>query len=171
MNKYEIEVRHIESKISLIRGHRVMLDTHLAQLYGVSTRALNRSVRRNRERFPEDFAFLLTKQEAANLKYQFGTSSWGGRRKLPYAFTENGVAMLSSVVNSRRAIQVNIQIMRAFTRMRGFQLSYENLRKEIYDMKQKYDKHFNVVFDAIGRLLDGPKKKFRVKGFTQKNKS
>ncbi len=157
----------IERSIYVIRNHAVMLDSDLAELYGVSTGVLNQAVKRNLKRFPEDFSFILNRNEIRNLKSQFVISSWGGRRKLPSVFTEQGVAMLSSVLNSDRAIQVNIQIMRAFIRLKGFQLSYGALRKEIRSMRRKYDENFTVVFDAIGRLLDGPEKKFRVKGFSQ----
>ncbi|MDH4027535.1 MAG: ORF6N domain-containing protein [Nitrospirota bacterium] len=108
----------IEQKILLIRGYKVMLDRDLALLYDVETKVLNKAVRRNIERFPSDFMFQLTKDEFDNLKFQFGTSSWGGTRKLPLVFTENGVAMLSTVLSSKRAIQVNIQIMRTFTKIR-----------------------------------------------------
>lgn len=167
MEKNEVIIRVVEGKIFVIRGHNVMLDAHLAELYGVTTRALNRAVRRNLERFPEDFAFLLTPEEAGNLMYQFGTSSWGGRRKLPFAFTEQGVAMLSSVLNSSRAIKVNIQIMRAFIRLRGFHISLKDLRSEVLILKQKYDKNFSIVFDAIERLFDGPKRPFKIKGFSR----
>ena len=108
----------IESKIYLIKGKKVMLDKDLAVLYRVETKALNRAVKRNSDRFPDDFMFQLTRDEFENLRFHFGTSRWGGQRYLPYAFTENGVAMLSSMLNSKQAIQVNIQIMRTFTRIR-----------------------------------------------------
>ena len=157
----------IEKQIYVIRNQAVMLDSDLSELYGVTTGVLNQAVKRNLKRFPDDFAFILNWDEVQNLKSQFVLSSWGGRRKLPFVFTEQGVAMLSSILNSDRAIQVNIQIMRAFIRLRGFHISYRMLRKEIRTMKLKYDKNFAVVFDAIGNLLDGPKKKFKVKGFTQ----
>jgi len=113
----------IEPLIYQVRGHQVMLDSDLARLYGVDTRRLNEQVKRNLERFPEDFMFQLSKEEVQNLMSQFATSSWGGTRKQPYAFTENGVAMLSSVLRSKTAIEVNIRIMRAFSAMRGFMMS------------------------------------------------
>ena len=152
----------IEGKIYLIRGKKVMLDRDLAELYGVETKGLIRAVKRNMERFPSDFMLLLTQQEVAILRYQFGTSSWGGRRYLPYAFTEQGVAMLSSVLNSERAIQVNIQIIRTFTKLRELLSSNAELRKKIEEMERKYDQQFRVVFDAIKKLLEpseGPRKK------------
>lgn len=113
----------IEPLIYQVRGYQVMLDSDLARLYGVYTRRLNEQVKRNLERFPEDFMFQLSKEEVQNLMSQFATSSWGGTRKQPYAFTENGVAMLSSVLRSKTAIEVNIRIMRAFSAMRGFMMS------------------------------------------------
>ena len=129
----------IETKIVFIRGKKVMLDKDLAQLYGVTTSNLNKAIRRNTERFPEDFMFQLSKKEFENLIFHFGTSSWGGTRKLPYAFTENGVAMLSSVLNSERAIKVNIQIMRTFTRLREMLMTHKDLKEKIEAMEKKYD--------------------------------
>ena len=137
----------IERKIFLIRGRRVMLDRDLAELYGVETRDLNKAVKRNIDRFPEDFMFQLTNEEFVNLKFHFGTSSWGGTRKLPYAFTENGVAMLSSVLNSKLAIHVNIQIMRTFTRLREILLTHKDLARKLADMEKKYDSQFYPVRD------------------------
>lgn len=151
----------IERKIFLIRGRRVMLDRDLAELYGVETRDLNKAVKRNIDRFPGDFMFQLTNEEFGNLKFHFGTSSWGGTRKLSYAFTENGVAMLSSVLNSKLAIHVNIQIMRTFTRLREILLTHKDLARKLAEMEKKYDTQFKVVFDAIRQLMtpDEPKKK------------
>lgn len=113
-------IEELKSRIHVIRGQQVMLDKDLAELYGVQTRDLNKAVKRNIERFPEDFMFQLTKQEMENLMFQNGTSSWGGTRKLPYVFTEHGVAMLSSVLRSRAAIEVNIRIIRAFVAIRKY---------------------------------------------------
>lgn len=155
----------IKSKIFLIRGKKVMFDKDLAALYGVETRQLTRQVRRNQERFPDDFMFLLTREELTNLKCQFGTSSWGGTRKLPYVFTEQGVAMLSSVLNSRRAILVNIQIIRAFTNLREILATHKELKDKIEAMEAKYDYQFKVVFDAIKELITPPKKPKRRIGF------
>ena len=152
----------IESKIYLLRGKKVMLDKDLAALYGVETFNLNKAVKRNIDRFPDDFMFQLDKEEFKNLIFHFGISSWGGTRKLPYAFTENGVAMLSSVLNSKRAVQVNIQIMRTFTKIREMLLTHKDLQKKIEEMEKKYDHQFKIVFDAIKLLLapqDGKEKK------------
>ncbi len=160
----------IESKIFLIRGKKVMLDRDLAVLYGVTTGNLNRAVRRNLDRFPEDFMFQLTNQEVKNLIFQFGTSRWGGTRKLPYAFTENGVAMLSSILNSKRAIQVNIQIMRTFTRLREIMGSHKDLARRLDDLEKKYDGQFKIVFEAIRQLMAPPQKPKRKIGFYLKEK-
>lgn len=153
----------IEDKIFLIRGQKVMLSTDLAQLYGVEPRVLVQAVKRNIDRFPEDFMFQLTNKEFSNLKSQIVTSSWGGlRRATPYAFTENGVAMLSSVLNSKRAIQVNIQIMRTFTKLREMIASHKDLARKLDALEKKYDEQFQVVFQAIKQLLseeEKPKKK------------
>jgi len=156
MSKTIIPHEIIESKIFILRGKRIMLDQDLAKLYQVETKALKRAVKRNIYRFPLDFAFQLTSEELKNLRRQFGTSSWGGQRYLPYAFTENGVAMLSSVLNSRRAVEVNIQIMRAFTRMREFLLAQFSLKRKIAALEKKYDAQFKSVFDAIKALMEPP---------------
>ena len=133
-----IPVEMIEKKILLIRGEKVMLDADLAELYGVETKILVRAVKRNVDRFPSDFMIQLNKEEFENLRFQFGTSSrWGGRRYLPYAFTEQGVAMLSSVLNSDRAIKVNIEIMRAFVRLRQMLASNKELAKRLDDLEKK----------------------------------
>jgi len=151
-----ISVEVIATKILLIRGKRVMLDRDLAKLYEVDTSQLTRQVRRNIDRFPEDFMFQLTKEEFENLICQFGTSSWGGTRKLPYAFTEQGVAMLSGVLHSKRAVQVNIQIMRAFIQLKRMLLTNADLRRKIEEIEKKYDKQFAIVFQAIKQLLEPP---------------
>jgi hypothetical protein len=147
--------------ILTVRGQNVMLDVSLARLYGVPTKTLNRAVRRNQERFPEDFMFQLTKEEAEHLRCQSGTSnsgssSWGGRRYLPYVFTEQGVAMLSSVLRSRRAILVNIEIMRTFVRLRTMAGSVAELRRKIDALERKYDIQFKDVFGAIRALMTPP---------------
>jgi len=161
--KEVISVEIIERKIYLIRGHKVMLDRDLATLYSVETRALNQAVKRNLNRFPEDFMFQLTQAEMENWKSQIVISSKDkmGLRKAPYAFTENGVAMLSSVLGSERAVEVNIQIMRTFTRLREMLLTHKDLQLKIEDMEKKYDQQFKVVFDAIRQLIahEEPKKK------------
>jgi|SRR3972149_5261993 len=148
----------IESKIFFLRGKRVMLDRDLAILYGVETRALNQAVRRNMRRFPEDFMFQLTKEEMESWKSQIVISNREkmGLRRRPYAFTEQGVAMLSSVLNSDRAIQVNIQIMRTFTKLREMLMAHKDLKRKIEDMEKKYDYQFKIVFDAIKQLLEPP---------------
>ena len=128
----------IESLIHVIRGQQVMLDSDLARLYGVETRVLNQAVKRNNERFPEDFMFQLTEEDSQNLKSQKVMSSWGGNRKAPYAFTENGVAMLSSVLRSKTAIEVNIRIMRAFTSMRSFLISNAHMFKRLETIEHTY---------------------------------
>jgi hypothetical protein len=161
-----ISIEVIASKIFVIRGRRVMLDTDLALLYEVETKRLNEQVARNKKRFPEDFMFQLTKAESEILKSHFATSKRGGRRYLPYVFTQEGVAMLSSVLNSERAIQVNIQIMRAFTQLCRMVLTNHELKRKIEEMERKYDKQFSVVFEAIKQLL-APERKGnkRVIGF------
>jgi len=158
------------NKIYLIRGQKVMLDKDLAELYGVETRTLNQAVKRNVERFPEDFMFQLSEEEFENLKSQIVISSWGGRRKLSFAFTEQGVAMLSSVLNSSTAIQVNIQIIRIFTRMREMLLTHkdillklEKLEKEVTGSKQD----ITLIFKALKQLLKTPQEKRRRIGFRQ----
>ena len=148
----------IEGKILLIRSKKVMLDKDLAVLYGVETKYLKQQVKRNIERFPDDFMFQLTRDEFNNLRSQIATSSWGGTRYLPYVFTELGVAMLSSVLHSKQAIQVNIRIMRAFTKLREMILGHKELQRKIEAMEKKYDYQFKVVFDAINKLLEQPKK-------------
>ena len=161
-----IPVEMIEKKILLIRGEKVMLDADLAELYGVETKILVRAVKRNVDRFPSDFMIQLNKEEFENLRFQFGTSSrWGGRRYLPYAFTEQGVAMLSSVLNSDRAIKVNIEIMRAFVSLRQLLASNKELAKRFDELEKKYDSQFKVVFDAIRQLMIPPEPKRRKIGF------
>jgi hypothetical protein len=143
----------IERRILLLRGQKVMLDFQLAELYQAETKALKRAVLRNRDRFPEDFCFELSTEEHENLRYHFGTSSWGGRRYPPLAFTEQGVAMLSSVLHSKRAVQVNIEIMRAFVRLREIMATHKNLARKLEELEKKYDKQFAVVFEAIRQLM------------------
>jgi hypothetical protein len=150
-----VPVKRIEQQILLIRGHKVMLSSDLAALYGVEPRVLVQAVKRNIERFPEDFMFQLTREEFHILKSQIVTSSWGGvRRATPYAFTEQGVAMLSSVLNSRRAIRVNIEIMRAFVRLREIVTAHKELARKLEELEKKYDKQFAVVFEAIKQLME-----------------
>jgi hypothetical protein len=160
-----IPVERIERLILLIRGEKVILDRDLAELYGVSTGNLNRAVSRNMSRFPKDFMFQLSKEEQVKLMFQFGTSSWGGTRKLPRVFTEQGVAMLSSVLRSPRAILVNIEIMRAFVRLRKILSTNAHLAKKINVLEQKYDAQFKAVFDAIRQLMTPSSKSKRHIGF------
>ncbi len=147
----------IENRILIVRGHRVMLSTDLAKLYGVEPRVLVQAVKRNIDRFPEDFMFQLSAEEFQILKSQFVISSWGGaRRARPYAFTEQGVAMLSSVLRSKRAVHVNIAIMRAFVRLREILAGHRELARKLADMEKKYDAQFKIVFDAIRQLMEPP---------------
>jgi len=157
----------IERKILSIRGHRVLLDRDLAQLYGVETRVLNQAVDRNLKRFPPDFMIVLTKEEALALVSQDvipHVKYFGGH--LPKAFTEQGVAMLSSVLRSERAIEVNILVMRAFVRLRGFISSHAALSQKLEELEKKYDAQFGSVFDAIRALMEGPgQEPKRIEGF------
>lgn len=142
-------------KIYVIRNQKVLLDRDLAQLYGIETKRLNEAVKRNLSRFPEDFMFQLNSYEFENLKSQFATSSWGGNRKLPYAFTEHGILMLSSVIHSDQAISVNIQIMRLFTQMRQWILDHSELQEKIQHLEQKvdnHDKNIELVFSYLDEL-------------------
>ncbi|NCO67944.1 MAG: DNA-binding protein [Nitrospirae bacterium CG_4_10_14_0_8_um_filter_41_23] len=162
----------IEGKIYMIRGHKVMLSTDLAELYGVEPKVLIQAVKRNSERFPSDFMFMLTNQEFANLKSQIVTSSWGGiRRANPYAFTEQGVAMLSSVLRSKRAVQVNIAIMRAFVKLREMLATHKDLARKLEEMEKNYDAQFKVVFDAIRELMTPPDTKKRKIGFRREKEN
>lgn len=164
-----VPVEIIERHIYLIRGQKVMLDSDLAEIYGVTTKRLNEQVRRNIDRFPEDFMFQLTLGEADRLRsqiatsndpstFQFGISKTkrGGRRYLPNVFTEQGVAMLSSVLRSERAVQANIAIMRAFVQLRRMLLSNEELNRKPLELEKKYDANFKVVFDALRQLMTPP---------------
>ncbi len=156
----------ITRSIFVLRGHRVMLSTHLGSLYGVEPRVLVQAVKRNIERFPPDFMFQLTRQEFASLKSQFVISSWGGlRRATPYAFTEQGVAMLSSVLRSKRAVQVNVEIMRAFVTLRELLATHKDLARKLEALERKYDVQFKVVFDAIRQLMTPPAPKMKRIGF------
>jgi hypothetical protein len=152
-----LPVRFIEAAILLLRGTRVMLDRDLARLYGILTSNLNKAVTRNLDRFPPDFMFSLTNEEFHSLKFHSGTSSWGGTRKLPRAFTEQGVAMLSSVLRSPRAVLVNVEIMRAFVRLRRILADNAGLARRLDELERKYDVQFKVVFDAIRQLMQKPK--------------
>lgn len=146
----------LASRIHLIRGVRVMLSSDLAELYGVEPKALVQGVRRNRGRFPRDFMFQMTAPELRNLKSQIVTSSWGGLRKPPYAFTEQGVAMLSSVLRSERAVKVNVAIMRAFVRVRALLDQHAELSRRIDELEKRYDGNFEALYRAIKRLMAEP---------------
>jgi hypothetical protein len=148
-----VPAERIERAILLIRGQKVMLSTDLAELYSVEPRVLVQALKRNIERFPEDFMFQLSQSEFSNLKSQIVMSRWGGQRHPPYAFTEQGVAMLSSVLRSKRAVRVNIEIMRAFVRLRRILASHKELARKLDELEKKYDAHFKVVFDAIRELM------------------
>ena len=165
-NSIAISDEIILEKIYLIRGRKVMLDNDLAELYGVEPKNLTRQVRRNIKRFPDDFMFRLTKDEFLRCQIgTFGGSQKGSRKYLPYAFTEQGVAMLSGVLHSDRAIQVNIQIMRAFTKIREMLQTHKELWRKIEEMEKKYDQQFRVVFKALKELLEPPEKPKQKIGF------
>ncbi len=160
-----IPVEVISGKIFHIRECKVMLDRDLAELYGVDTKVLKQAVRRNINRFPKDFMFELTTEEFADLRSQLVTSSWGGSRYNPMVFTEQGVAMLSSVLKSERAIQVNIAIIRAFTKLRQMLANHKDLKKKIEKMEKKYDENFQIIFEAMRQLLEEEEKPKRKIGF------
>jgi phage regulator Rha-like protein len=167
-----IPVEMIERKIYLIRNHKVLLDGELAELYGVEVKRLKRQVKRNITRFPEDFMFELRKEEYDSLRSHFGTLKRGEHTKyLPYAFTEQGVAMLSSVLNSERAIHVNIAIMRAFVKLREMLATHKDLARKLEEMEKKYDAQFKVVFDAIRQLMATPEPKKKKIGFVVRERS
>lgn len=164
-----IPAERVERRILSIRGQKVMLDADLAELYEIPTKVLNQAVKRNTERFPHDFMFQLTRKESETLKDYFDPDALrsqivtskagrGGRRYLPLAFTEQGVAMLSSVLRSPRAVQVNIAIMRAFVKLREMLASHRDLARRLDEMEGKYDAQFKVVFDAIRQLMTPPEK-------------
>jgi len=158
----------IENRIFVIRGRKMMLDFHPAELYGIEVKFLKRAVRRNVDRFPHDFMFELTNEEYDVLRSQFGTSSWGGRRYPPYAFTEQGVAMLSSVLRSQRAVQVNIQIIRTFVKLREIISTHKELAFKLKQLETKVERHdeeIQAIFEAIHQLMAPPEKPKRPIGF------
>jgi hypothetical protein len=158
MHELTIPIHH---KIYTLRGKQIMLDEDLAEMYQVETKRLNEQVKRNSERFPKDFMFQLNQSEYENLKSQYATSSLelhGGRRNLPYAFTENGVYMLSAVLKSKVAIDVSIEIMRTFTKLREFTLHYNALGKKLIELERKNDKQFKKVFTILDTLVDDTQK-------------
>lgn len=147
----------IQQKIHTLRGERIMLDFDISGLYQVETKVLNQAVKRNISRFPEDFMFQLTETEWNNLRSQFVTSSWGGRRHLPYAFTEHGVTMLSSVLKSEKAVQMNIAVIRAFIALREAAQQYKELNKKLAEIEQTTQKHFKDIYQALHYLLEKKK--------------
>ena len=152
-------MEQVQRRILFLREHKVMLDSDLAELYGVTTFNLNKAIKRNRERFPDDFMFLLTRQEVHDLKFHFGTSSWGGVRKPPRAFTEHGILMLSSVLRSKRAILVNIAIMRAFVQLRQMLTTRRELAQKLAELERRvegHDQQIQSIFDAIRQLMAPP---------------
>lgn len=168
MKKEIVPVAQIAESIHFPRGQKVMLDLDLAVLYGVTTGNLNKAVKRKAERFPADFMFQLTTEEVAILKFQIGISSWGGRRVLPYAFTDQGVAMLSSVLKSKRAVKVNIAIMRAFVKVRATLETNRELAEKFAKLEDKVGKHDDeilAIIDAIRQLVAPPNKPRREIGF------
>jgi len=166
-----VPIEFIAHKIYLIRAQKVMLDSDLAELYGIETKQLKRAVKRNIDRFPADFMFVLTTGEYDSLRCQFGTLNRGAHSKYPpFAFTEQGVAMLSSVLNSKRAIQVNIEIMRVFTRLRQFHEDSAELRRELDELKRQTNDRFQIVFETLDHLLAVDVQPKRKIGFTAKEK-
>jgi hypothetical protein len=168
MSNTIIPSQFIEERIFLIRGQKVMLDRDLAHLYGVQTSYLNKTVSRNLERFPEDFMFQLTKHEFDNLMFQFGTSSWGGTRKFPRVFTEQGISMLSSVLRSKEAIQVNIAIMRVFVKLREILNTNKQLAQRLDQLEKRMgqkDQEVKLIFEAIRQLMQPPETPKRKIGF------
>lgn len=164
--KHILSEETIANTIYYIRNQKVMLDRDLATLYGIETKRLNEQVKRNLSRFPEDFMFQLTENEFQNLKSQIATSSWGGTRKLPYAFTEHGVLMLSSVLNSEKAIQTNIQIMRIFTKVRQMLLDTTEMKLDIVQIQKKLEnqgKNIELVFSYLDELTEKKEEKPRTK--------
>lgn len=172
MNNSFIPQEHLMNKIIFIRGKKVMMDSDLAELYGVETKQLKRAVRRNIERFPEDFMFELSFEEYRILRSQFGTLEMGAHSKYkPFVFTEQGIAMLSSVINSPRAIKVNIAIMRAFVRLRELLISNEKLNRKLIEMEKKYDEQFQMVFKILRKFMEQPEPSKKEIGFKLTGKS
>ena len=154
-----MELEQIKQSIHEIRGRKVMLDMDLAKLYEVETRVLKQAVRRNMERFPEDFMFELTEDETQNLTSHFVTSRWGGQRHKPFAFTEQGIAMLSSVLKNKTAIQINIAIMRAFVMIRAFALSYQELQEKLIGLEKKHNQKFTDIDQVLNYLMQKEQQK------------
>lgn len=173
--KIKINDATVSSKIYRVRGQKIMIDEDLAQMYNVPTKRLNEQVRRNMARFPKDFMFQLTEREFENLKSQFATSSWGGRRTLPYAFTEHGVLMLSSVLNSETAIQVNIRIVRVYAKLRDMLAANKDIMLKLEQLEHKInmqgtrvrknEEEIYLIFEALKKLLNPPKEPMRRVGY------
>jgi hypothetical protein len=168
-----VPIDHIARSILVLRGHKVLLDSELAQLYGVTTARLNQQVRRNRKRFPNDFLFEVTSEELANLKLHFATSSWGGRRKLPLAFTEHGAIMAATILNSPRAVEMSVYVVRAFVKLRVLLASNKDLAQKLARLERslvaldlKTQRQFKEVYEAIWTLMAAPAPKRRPIGFT-----
>ncbi len=172
-DKLIIPEEHVMARIFLIRKEKVMLDFHLAEMYQMETKVLKQAVRRNIERFPDDFMFELTKKEWSNLRSQFVTSSsaWVGTRYSPFAFTEFDVAMLSSVLNSQRAIEMNIAIIRTFVFLRRAAVNYQELLKKLESMERKYEGRFSEIFKALNYLINPPAKNNKRIGFKRKDEN
>jgi hypothetical protein len=164
-----LPIELVEKAILMIRGEKVILDADLAALYGVTTSRLNEQVKRNQDRYPEDFAFHLTEQEAVSLRSQFAISkNRGGRRYLPYAFTEHGAIMAANVLNSKRAVEASVQVVRAFIRLRQLLASNVELAGKLSELERKYDAQFRVVFDAVRQLMTPAEPKRKQTRFTKK---
>lgn len=153
-----MQLQHIQSRIIELRGYKVMLDSDLAELYETETKRLKEAVRRNIDRFPSDFMFELSKTETESLRTQFASSNRGGSRYMPFVFTEQGVAMLASVLNSSKAIEVNIQIVRAFVLLRQLALTHADLTNKLKEIESRYNKQFNDVYEALNYLLTKDKR-------------
>ena len=163
------EIVNIENKIYIIRGKRVMLDFDLANVFGVTTKAFKQAVKRNTNRFPDDFIFQLTKPELEGLRSQFVTFNLLNTRYLPFAFTEHGAVMAANILHSDRAVKASVAVVRAFINMRSMLIEYKELKSKVDKLENKYDKHFKIVFDAIKALMDSPKPKpKKITGFSKK---
>lgn len=172
-NSHPFPPERIEKAIYVFRDERVILDSDLAEIYGVSTKNLNKAVKRNLDRFPDDFMFRLTDEEFESLRFQIGTSNEtrGGRRYLPYVFTEHGALMAANILNSRLAVLASVEVVRAFVRMRAMLLSHRDLARKIDSLEKKYDRQFKIVFDAIRGLMIPPAPNRKAIGFrTKQNK-
>ena len=167
LNLNKMLLKNIQSKIYEIRNQKVMIDFDLAAMYEIETKVLNQAVKRNLDRFPDDFMFQITEEEFNNLRSQFVTSSWGGKRYLPYAFTEQGVAMLSSVLKSKKAVQVNISIMRVFVAVKQMILGNTELSQKLSALEAKYNKQFKDVYEAINYLMENKQQEEKQKTRTK----